>query len=250
MHVPHSAVSLARSMWWLSRARATGVLSVRSDRAVARVAFLEGDITSSAHEVRAMFCWSAHALHFDAGLPAEGVERRDSVSCAASILNGMCAACGAVALDRDDTRAFELTPWGRSLLEAAASSEDERRFLHVLSQGMSGAHAITAANGGERFEVVWCALRAFGALVPRAQSAIDYALLLRKRAQLRRRAGPRELLDLPPDVSATPAVARGALRRLTRRLHPDRLGPDAPAAAHALTTEVMQALTRAASSLG
>jgi hypothetical protein len=95
----------------------------------------------------------------------------------------------------------------------------------------------------------WCALRAFGAIVTRPETRIHYTLLLRKRAQLRRRANARELLDLPLGAHVSEDAPRRALRRLALHLHPDRLGPDAPESARALSTEVMQALTRAASSL-
>src|SRR5262245_59149614 len=55
MHVSASTVSLARSLAWLSRAHATGVLSVRSDSAVCRMALVSGvvrAVTSSAGEAR------------------------------------------------------------------------------------------------------------------------------------------------------------------------------------------------------
>jgi hypothetical protein len=308
MHVPASAVSLARSMAWLSRARATGVLSVRSDFAVCRIALVSGvvrAVTSSAGDarlgellaqqigceaqplvaaleqseyrppagawfvqsglasrdavlralreqqrvrVRGMFQRSRHALHFAAGPAEVGVYwLSDPQPSAALILDGMRAALparAALEFERLRERHCELRPWGQTLAEAASPSE--RALFAALQRCATGHEVLAAAGSCERARRTCHALWAFGALVPHTR--VDYTLLLRKRAQLRRRAGALELLDLQPGA-ASPEAARHALRRLALRLHPDRLGPDAPEAAYALSTEVMQALTRAEASL-
>jgi hypothetical protein len=89
-------------------------------------------------------------------------------------------------------------------------------------------------------------LRALGAAQEHAPDADAYSLLLRKQRQIRRHAPPHTLLDLP--ASAAAIDARRALRRLARRLHPDRFDTDAPAL-RTLSSEVMLALVRAEESL-
>ena len=308
MHVSASTVSLARSMAWLSRARATGVLSVRSDFSVCRMALVSGvvrAVTSSVGDarlgelvaeqvgcepqsllaaleqseyrppagawfvqsglasrdavlralreqqrvrVRGMFQRPRHALHFAPGPAEVGVYwLSDPQPSATLILDGMRAAfperaAAEFALPSDQR--CELRPWAQVLAEAATASE--RELFAALTRGAPAREVLAAAGSCERARQTWHALWAFGALVP--QTRVDYTLLLRKRAQLRRRAGALELLDLQPGA-ASPEAARHALRRLALRLHPDRLGPDAPPSAHALSTEVMQALTRAEASL-
>jgi hypothetical protein len=308
MHLSASTVSLARSMAWLSRSRATGVLSVRSDFTVCRMALVSGvvrAVTSSAGDARLgelvarqigceaqpllaaleqseyrppagawfvqaglasreavlralreqqrvrvqrMFQRSRHALHFAAGRAEVGVYwLSDPQPSAALILDGMRAAIperAALDLEPPTDQRCELRPWAQTLAEAASPSE--RELFAALQRAAAAHEVLAAARSCERAQRTWHALWAFGALVP--HSRVDYALLLRKRAQLRRRAGALELLELQPGA-ASPEAARHALRRLALRLHPDRLGPNAPGSAYALSTEVMQALTRAEASL-
>lgn len=254
MHLPASAVTLARTMLWLSRARATGVLCVRCEASSCHMAWVDGAIQAamSSREgaehgdlrdrVCTVFRWPNHELRFTSGAAEFGVLcLRDTLPAAALILQGMrlAAARANLALEAG----CELAPWGRWLLEAAG----ERPLLLALQRG--SAADPSAADGGDHAASVYRALRAFGALAPRAPARADYTLLLRKRAELRRRVPARELLDFPPGAAVTPAAARIALRKLTSHLHPDCLGPDAPASARALSHEVMQALTVAAASL-
>ena len=295
----------------LSRAHATGVLSVRSETALCRLAVVDGCVRAAVsnavdvglgdmlvrdaglpprrlvealehthyeppfgawllqrgfvsretvahslraqlHErVRSMFRWPRHVLRFDPGTAEIGVYwLREPLAMAPLILNGMRHAIESQprTLDRADPRVFELTAWGSSLLSLDAVSDGERAWVEVLQRGAAAGAVLAAAEQDRKFELTWDALVAFRAIAPRRTSRVDYTLLLRKRAQLQRRAGARELLDLPAGVAASPAAARVALRRLTLHLHPDRLGPDAPESARVLSTEVMRALTRAASS--
>jgi hypothetical protein len=90
------------------------------------------------------------------------------------------------------------------------------------------------------------ALRAIGALVDAGAEIDGYSLLLRKRRELRMRATARRLLDLPDGAPA--AQARGAFRRLARKLHPDRFHAGEPALL-ALSNEVMRALASAEAEL-
>lgn len=90
------------------------------------------------------------------------------------------------------------------------------------------------------------ALRAIGALVDAGAEIDGYSLLLRKRSELRMRATSRRLLDLPDGAPA--AQARGAFRRLARKLHPDRFYAGEPGLL-ALSHEVMRALASAEAEL-
>jgi hypothetical protein len=313
MHVPASAVTLARSMLSLSRARATGVLSVRSDTSECRFAIVDGTLRAAvsntrqaplgdilvkrtgcdpqalsaalSHDaflppagawfvqrglvsreavmhalreqledrVRAVFRWRRHDLRFEVR-PAEiGVYwLRDPLPTEAMVLSGMRAAVAErpnFAPDLAVRQADLLMPWGRGLLEAGATTDAERALADVLQRGAAGTELIAAATSCEQAYRTWWALRAFGALVPRVATHVNYSLLLRKRAQLRRSATPAELLDLSTEVEATAEAPRRALRKLAMHLHPDKFGPDAPHSARALSVEVMQALTRAVTSL-
>jgi DnaJ-class molecular chaperone len=67
--------------------------------------------------------------------------------------------------------------------------------------------------------------------------------LLRKRAQLRRRASASELLEVGCDARAHDV--RRALRRLAKHVHPDALGPSAPASLREASSELMRALLQA-----
>lgn len=312
MHAPASAVTLARSMLSLSRSRATGVLSVCSDTALCRFAFVEGTLRAAVsnapqpslgdvlvqsmgcdgqtlaaafehlefqppagawlverglasreavasalreqlrERVRAAFRWPRHELRFAAGPAEVGVYwLREPLATESFVLSGMRAAVSdqpGFELEFVD-QSPELTAWGRGLLEAGALTEAERGLAAALQRGAAGAELRAAAHSCDRAYRTWCALRAFGALVTRAETRVRYSLLLRKRAQLRRSANAHELLDLPAGAQVGSDATRRALRRLAMHLHPDRLGPDAPESARVLSNEVMQALTRAASSL-
>lgn len=315
MHVPASAVTLARAMCSLSRARATGVLSVRSETFVVRFAFADGvlragvsnterallgdvlaqqtgadprelaavfdqeefqppagawlvqrglatrdAVTAALREqlrelVRVAFRWRRHHLQFDSGSAEVGVYwLRDALPTEALVLSGMRAAVAAhprFALEPlESERLEQLTSWGQRVLAAGAIHASERALADALCQGAVGSQVAAAALRCGRGKHTLLALRAFGALVSRAEGRADYALMLRKRAQLRRRAGALELLDLAPELYTGSDAARRALRRLALHLHPDVLGAEAPAPLRALSSEVMQALTRAASSLG
>lgn len=308
MHVPASAVTLARSLLSLSRSRSSGVLSVRSDTAECRFAIDGGQVRGAVsnwpqpslgdvlvrtagcdaetlaaagdefhppagawvvqrglatrravidalHEqlrsqVCSVFRWPRHDLTFVEGPAEVGVYWvPDPPATESLVLDGMRAA---VSHQVDDAHTHivprsQLTAWGHSLLQHGATDESERALLNALQPGAAIRELITAAHSCERAHRTWSALRVFGALT--APTRVRYALLLRKRAELRRRANAHELLDLDPTSHVHKDAPRRALRRLALHLHPDRLGPDAPESARVLSTEVMRALTRAAASL-
>jgi Domain of unknown function (DUF4388) len=259
MHVPASAVTLARSLLSLSRSHTTGVLSVRSDTALCRLAFDRGTLhaarsnrpqPSLSEHVCAVFRWLRHDLRFVEG-PAElGTDWvPNPPPTEALVLDGMRAAVSSQfggAREQVLPRA-ELTAWGRSLLELGATTDGERSLLAALQPGAAGSALVAAAQSCELAYRTLGALHAFGALS--AQPRVRYTLLLRKRAELKRRANAHELLDLEPGAHVHKDAPRRALRRLALHLHPDQFGPDAPESARVLSTEVMRALTKAAASL-
>jgi len=87
------------------------------------------------------------------------------------------------------------------------------------------------------------ALYALSAIVPASARPNQYSILLRKRAQLRRCANARELLEVGRDARAHDV--RRALRRLAKHVHPDALGPLAPASLREASGELMRALVQA-----
>jgi len=201
-------------------------------------------------QVCSAFPWPRHDLTFVEGPAEVGVYWVPNPPATESlVLDGMRAA---VSHQLDDTHAqvvlrSQLTAWGHSLLEHGATDDSERALLNALQPGAAIRELIAAAHSCERAYHTWSALRAFGAMT--APTRVRYTLLLRKRAELRRRANAHELLDLDPASQVQKDAPRRALRRLALHLHPDRLGPDAPESARVLSTEVMRALTRAAASL-
>jgi hypothetical protein len=131
-------------------------------------------------------------------------------------------------------------------VRAELAHEGER--LTFTPAGMRRLQALAidvgALEGELSLRAVACAL---GFALPRARREDTYALLLRKRRELARNAGPGALLDLPRD--ATPERAQRALRKLAIKLHPDHFHTH-DARLQQLSHEVMGALTRAASSFG
>jgi hypothetical protein len=259
MHVPASAVTLARSLLSLSRSRTTGVLSVRSDTALCRFAFDGGTLRAAlsnrpqpslTEHVCAVFRWMRHDLRFVEG-PAElGADWvPDAPATETLVLEGMRAAISSqfAGMREQVLPRAELTAWGRNLLERGATTDSERAVLAALQPGAAGSALVTAAHSCEHAYRTLGALHAFGALS--AQPRVRYTLLLRKRAELKRRANAHELLDLDPRAHVHKDAPRRALRRLALHLHPDQFGPDAPESARVLSTEVMRALTKAAAIL-
>lgn len=135
-----------------------------------------------------------------------------------------------------------LTPLGRELLASAPLWPDEQAMVPLLETGASVDALVSASHGSARAQRTLYALRTLGACGP-PEPQRGYAVLLRKRRQLRRGARPFELLDLPAGAGAS--EARRALRRLASAVHPDRFGAAAPEAIKNASHEVMSALIRA-----
>jgi Domain of unknown function (DUF4388) len=274
-----AAISLARALSTLGRAQCTGVVCVTQDLQERRVALVQGQVRSvvlsgragagGGHwrplpvpdlgeplcaEVASMFAWSRSSFRFEVGLSSLGSNRLGSpLSAADLVLAGMREATGEAdvpALLREQTAlSLELSAWGRTLIGEATLSAAERLWLLLLQRGAATPQLTAASSACRRVQRTWAALWAYRAIVRSEQAAPDYALLLRKRRQLRSHASPAELLDLSAEERASPQAARRALRRLARKLHPDVLGPDTPPAVHKLSTELMSALLRAEAEL-
>jgi hypothetical protein len=138
---------------------------------------------------------------------------------------------------------LELNSAGRQLTERVALWPDEAVASALLRRGAT-LHAIARATGGSERALRLCGLLALlSALRVRRVPDGDYALLLRKRAQVRGQGTAHALLDLPRD--AEPAQARRALRRLAARVHPDRLAAGAAPSLRRASSEVMSALIEA-----
>jgi hypothetical protein len=120
-----------------------------------------------------------------------------------------------------------------------------RRGLRILAQLRHAGidvDAALSARGPASHESGAVLLRTLLTLGGLERDADSYSLLLRKQRELRRRATPSELLDLPE--RAGPAEARRAFKRLASRLHPDRFHGDAPEL-FALSSEILRALAGA-----
>jgi len=161
-------------------------------------------------------------------------EPQARVSITKAVWTGLCH----IARDLDAPRlavlagdgALKLTHSGTRIVHALASTE-QAQWEGWLSRAPQEAARVPRA-----------VLRALGAAVEANFDGDACNLLLRKQREIRRRVGPRALLDLPSHARSE--HARPALRRLAQKLHPDRfqaLEPGLRAASH----EVMRALSEA-----
>jgi hypothetical protein len=137
------------------------------------------------------------------------------------------------------SEALQLDPRFYALRQAVLWP-DEAVVMHLLARGTTLREVREAGAGSARAMRLLAVLALLSVLRVPAAYERTYALLLRKRGQLRHGDGARALLDLPSDADA--AEARRALRRLARRVHPDALGPGASDALRRASSEVMSAL--------
>lgn len=204
--------------------------------------------------VAALLARPAFDFRFAAGSPAIGLEPlEEPVDVADLVLGGMrelAAGAGPARLGRDLGRgSLRLTALGERLLDRATLWPEEAALAQLLRCGrpVEVDDLLGAASHRPRaLQALW-ALRLLHGVAPPGPDAVAYPLLLRKRRQLRARAGSSALLDLPE--SARGADARRALRRLAGRLHPDRFDADTPAPIRRASSEVMSALVAAEADL-
>lgn len=158
----------------------------------------------------------------------------------------VCVWLGLLDLSRDLTQAQRERAAGTGELALTRSGLVLREALiqrGLLERDGAALAWIAAAPGNQDTRVV---VRALHAAVEVAADHESYSLLLRKQREIRRRAAPHTLLDLP--ASARPLDARRALRKLATKLHPDRFDRDLPAL-RSVSGEVMRALFRAEEAL-
>jgi hypothetical protein len=133
---------------------------------------------------------------------------------------------------------------------ALLAGEDELASERLLAaEDELASERLLAAEPPLRLQPLRACLRALGAAVDRERSAgrVDgCALLLSKRVALSRNVSASALLGLPEAASA--AHARRALRRLARKLHPDRFGHENEQLER-LAGDTLSALTRAEQAL-
>lgn len=137
-----------------------------------------------------------------------------------------------------------LSTSGQDLVHKAALHPDEEAIVTRLRRPASLAELEHAARGSERaLRLVWALVRIEAASVPLARGANLALLLAKTRASRAPNASPFETRG------QRPSDARASLRKLALRLHPDTLGPHAPAAIIAASNRVMGDLNRAADRL-
>lgn len=128
--------------------------------------------------------------------------------------------------------AWVLSSAGEHLVQKGALHPDEEAAVTRLRRPARASELEEAARGSERaMRLVWALVRIEAACVPLARGA-NMALLLSKTRAARR--GP--LVDLRHQPVKE---ARASVRQLASRLHPDRLGPHAPAGIVAASNQVM-----------
>jgi hypothetical protein len=139
--------------------------------------------------------------------------------------------------------AWVLSSAGEDLVAKAALHPDEQAAVTRLRRPASYTELLDAAQGSMRaMRLVWALIRVEAAGVPLARGA-NLALLLSKTRASRART---PIVDVRGQA---PAQARASVRRLAARLHPDRLGPHAPAGIVAASNRVMGELNLVADSL-
>lgn len=139
------------------------------------------------------------------------------------------------------------TPTARRLGGSVVADPSAREVMALVVGGATLTSLSVALDASEPRLRTLAALYQLGFVERRRPDRASYSLLLRKRNQIRKEAGPHALLDIP--LGAPPRQARRALWRLAGKLHPDRFGPNAPSFLVHASGEVMGALIRAEAQL-
>jgi DnaJ-domain-containing protein 1 len=259
MHVSANASALARTLLALARARATGALKINGeDRAALRcceLSVVDGEVRAAAFlgepqsacdalsALTRVLDWTrvrtqlvVQQAEVDATLAPFSMGELLLMAAERALAEELPAdsADGPVYVERS---AFgcALERLGTQLVPASLTDRLASGELYLNPQVIA---ELTASEHARIRAALW-----IGALAPRQAGSRAYTLLLRKHRQVRTRADPHALLELAPNARA--ADARRALRRLASRLHPDALGPAAPPALRALSSELMCALVQA-----
>ncbi|MET0284532.1 MAG: J domain-containing protein [Polyangiales bacterium] len=222
---------LLRELEALDCARATAMREGATNVPIG-VRLIAAGATSWSSVQRALALQRARALELLLRMPVTRVWRTHATRVDAAVESDLALAVWdamrTLATRLPERQRAELACSGRELVLTAAGRRRAEPYRHAL-------------RDDEPLRAVMVAL---GFAAPMVQREDSYALLLRKRHELARNAGPRALLDLPYDADAR--GAQRALRKLAGKLHPDRFVAD-DARLHRVSHEVMGALTRAAS---
>lgn len=231
MEASADAAALSRSLYAMARARVTGVMSITAAERRCQLLFAAGYVravmghgTESATDsarvgerLSEVLRWRVMRYRLEAGATAG--EGDDAAPKAMAELLLRAATLGMPKHAPQSSDKLVATAFGRALTRA----------------GVELASCRQAAS--------WIA-----ALVQdKPENRRAYGLLVRKREQLRRCVSPRELLELEPEAHAS--EARRALRRLAASVHPDALGPGAPALLQGMSSQVFCELVRAENAL-
>jgi hypothetical protein len=197
----------------------------------------------------AMMTWRSVKVTFESGAPrvAPGV---DPAHAADLVIEALRRSVESIPIEhvreKLGSQSWMLTPLGRSLVARAALHPEEAAVASSLRTSIGRSELEATALHRERalrfvYALSW--IEAIG--LPTETGSMS--LLARKATEVRRSATPRRLLDMPANARA--ADARGALRRLTKDLHPDRFAVHASPAITDVSTEVVAAMVRAAASV-
>jgi hypothetical protein len=191
-----------------------------------------------------LFACERIEYRFEAGATAQDVPRLDEPMATVDLVLAGMRACvrrwpEARALGCVRSQALQLNTTGRAFMRAALWP-DEGVLIGLLARGTTLTALCSATAGSLRALRLLAVLALLAAVSAPATRDNSYALLVRKRGQLRHGDCAQALLDLPHD--ADPADARRALRRLARRVHPDALGPSASEGLRRASSEIMSAL--------
>lgn len=149
-------------------------------------------------------------------------------------------------VDADSEARLRRETWRlRVALDDVGLAPEERAMCVPLRSGAPGEVVLAVGGNGLRALRILHAWQRAGLIEPARRG--DHRELLRKRQQLRQHANPGALLDLGPGASR--ADARRALRRLVRKVHPDRFEPQLARASEDVVRALVQA-ERAHSSVG
>ena len=187
--------------------------------------------------------WQRIALSFDAEA-TEGACLPEPIPARELVAHALRRSLSPV--DADSEARLRKEVWRlRVQLDDVGLSPEERAMCVPLSTGAPGEVVLAVGGNSVRALRVLHAWQRAGLIEPARRG--DHRELLRKRHQLRQRANPRALLDLGP--GATRADARRALRKLVRKVHPDRFEPQLARASEDVVRALVQA-ERAHSSVG
>lgn len=207
---------------------------------------LAAALSEQLHEQMAeLLGWEGATLNFEAG-----VGRAAEFGVETSIVPSEAMLAGLRALVRNESPAeiaaalgpkfLRLTRLGEDLLTGAALSPAELRAVAMLKRGASASLVLRSVGDDlEAARLVLGLWRVRAAAVPEL-GAEGYSTLLRKAREVRRKANPFVLLELPAGARAP--EAKRALRRLAQSVHPDRFDATSPPEVHTASREVMMAL--------